>query len=114
MDSITREVLDRIIKDNLDFAKQMADVFSKEEVFEKIDCILKLCDDKSKDLHRLRAALMDLNDSESEKYIQKLSDAISFFDETYSMTRMVECGYNGMVNGSRKYILSINESEEER
>ena len=113
MDSITREVLDRTIKDNLDFAKQMTDVFSSEEVFEKINSILKVCDDKSKDLNRLRAALMDLSDTESEEYIQKMSDAINFFDETYSMTRMIECAYMGMANGSKKYISSIDENKED-
>lgn len=113
MDSITREVLDRVIKDNLNFAKQMADVFSSTEVFEKINGILNVCNDKSKDLNQFRAELMDLNDNESEKYIQKLSDAISFFDETYSMMRIVECAYRGMANGSRKYISSVEEDRED-
>lgn len=116
MDSITKEVLDKMIENNLDFASQMVDVFSSAEVFEKINDILKLCEDKSKDLNRLRTlrtALMDLNDDESKKYIQKLSDAISFFDEAYSMTRLVECGYKGMANGSRKYISIANENKED-
>lgn len=113
MDSITKEVLDKMIENNLDFASQITDVFSSAEVFEKINDILKLCEDKSKDLNRLRTALMDLNDDESKKYIQKLSDAISFFDEAYSMTRLVECGYKGMANGSRKYISIANENKED-
>lgn len=113
MDSITKEVLDKMIENNLDFASQIVDVFSSAEVFEKINDILKLCDNKSKDLNRLRTALMDLHDDESKKYIQKLSDAISFFDETYSMTRLVECGYKGMANGSRKYISIANENKED-
>ena len=113
MDSITREVLDKVIKDNLDFAKQMTDAFSSQDVFEKINTILKTCDDKSKDLNQLRAALMDLNDDESKQYIQKMSEAISFFDEAYSMTRMIECAYRGMANGGKKYISSINENKED-
>ena len=99
MDSITKEVLDKMIENNLDFASQITDVFSSAEVFEKIN--------------RLMTALMDLNDDESKKYIQKLSDAISFFDEAYSMTRLVECGYKGMANGSRKYISIANENKED-
>ena len=113
MDSITKAVLNKMIENNLDFAKQMDDVFSSEEVFEKINGILKLCNDRSKDINELRTALMDLHDNESEKYIQKLSDAISFLDETYSMMRMVECGYKGMTNGSRKYISIVNENKED-
>lgn len=57
--------------------------------------------------------LMDLNDDESRKYIQKLSDAISFFDETYSMMRIVECAYRGMANGGKKYISIIDENKED-
>lgn len=113
MDLITKEVLDKVLENNLDFAKQMASVFSNAEVIEKINIILKTCDDSSNDLNQLRTVLMDLNDNESKKYVQKLSDAISFFDETYSMTRMVECGYRGMANGSRKYISSVNENGED-
>lgn len=113
MDLITKEVLDKVLENNLDFAKQMVNVLSNTEVLEKIKYLLKTCDDGSNDLNRLKAVLMDLNDNESKKYIQKLSDAISFFDETYSMIRIIECAYRGMTNGSRKYISSVNENGED-
>lgn len=113
MDSITREVLDKMLKDNMDFAKTILETFTNADVFSKINGILELCEGKSKDLGHLRNLLIEQNDSESEKYIQRLTDEISFFDETRSMMRMVECGYKGLGKGSMKYISKINENKED-